>query len=336
MMRRILTAMMTLACLLTASCGGEGNVPAPVPPTPTTPPAPTIPYPVGISDQKISIGGVERQFLVHVPPGLTSAKGIVVVLHGGGGSGPQTASLTSSPMAVFRTVADREGLIAVFPTAIDANWNDCRSDAPGISNTVNDVAFFDALLSRLGTELNLDARRMFMSGISNGAMMSMRYALERPDRIAAIAIASGSSAAVPDAGPCTTGPARPVPIMMTHGELDTMVPYEGGCVARLLVPNCAQGTVIGAEATRDRWLQYNGLTATPPIRDQTNSNPDDGGPAERSRYQGATPVEWWKLIGAGHNPPSRTVFLDRALGGVQNRDVEFAEIAWTFFAARLP
>lgn len=283
----------------------------------------------------MTVAGIERSFMVHVPRNLTQARGIVLVLHGGSGSGATAASFTQSPQAVFREVADREGLLAIYPTARSGHWNDCRGDAPGIGSD-DDVAFFDALLTRLQGELGIDARRIFMSGTSNGAMMSMRYATERPARIAAIAVSSGNLPARPKAGACTSGPTTPVPILLTHGALDDVVPYGGGCVAPQLTSNCSQGTVISAEATRDRWRTANGVSNVTAVVTQFNPTSDDGGPAVQSRYVGATPVEWWRLEGAGHNPPSRSVFLDRIVGGVQNRDVEFAEISWTFFAARLP
>jgi hypothetical protein len=47
-------------------------------------------------------------------------------------------------------------------------------------------------------------------------------------------------------------------------------------------------------------------------------------------------MQWWRLDGAGHTVASRTVLVSpNPLTGLQNRDVEFAEIAWSFFAARL-
>ena len=56
--------------------------------------------------------------------------------------------------------------------------------------------------------------------------------------------------------------------------------------------------------------------------------------AFRFRFNGPTPVEWWRLDGAGHTVPSRTVLIEpNALTGVQSRDVEFAELAWSFFKA---
>lgn len=49
------------------------------------------------------------------------------------------------------------------------------------------------------------------------------------------------------------------------------------------------------------------------------------------------PVRWWRLDGAGHTVPSRTVQIaPNRLTGKQNRDVEFAEIAWDFFKEQLP
>ena len=66
-------------------------------------------------------------------------------------------------------------------------------------------------------------------------------------------------------------------------------------------------------------------------------DPGDGGSANRFDHAGTFPVQWWRLDGAGHTVPSRTVLVGtNPLTGTQNRDVEFAEIAWSFFAARLP
>ena len=63
----------------------------------------------------------------------------------------------------------------------------------------------------------------------------------------------------------------------------------------------------------------------------------DAGPANRWVYAGTTPVEWWRLDGAGHTAASRSVLVSpSSVAGVQNRDVEFAEVAWAFFKARLP
>jgi polyhydroxybutyrate depolymerase len=95
--------------------------------------------------------------------------------------------------------------------------------------------------------------------------------------------------------------------------------------------------VISALDTRDRWLAINARAGVTPTTAVIDSSTTDTGPANRFEYTGATPVQWWRLDGAGHAVPSRTVFsASNPTTGTQNRDVEFAEVVWAFFKARLP
>jgi polyhydroxybutyrate depolymerase len=124
--------------------------------------------------------------------------------------------------------------------------------------------------------------------------------------------------------------------MIVHGSGDTQMPWGGGCVADI-GGNCNRGRVISAEATRDRWLQINGLSGVMPTVTVVDSSAADAGPANRFDYVGAAPVRWWRLDGAGHTTPSRTVLSPaNPVTGIQNRDIEFAESVWAFFKARLP
>jgi hypothetical protein len=60
------------------------------------------------------------------------------------------------------------------------------------------------------------------------------------------------------------------------------------------------------------------------------------GEADSFVYDGAAPVVWWRLNGAGHPSPSIAVQVaPNPYNGVQNNDVEFAELAWQFFAQQL-
>jgi hypothetical protein len=95
--------------------------------------------------------------------------------------------------------------------------------------------------------------------------------------------------------------------------------------------------MISAKATRDRWLQMNGLTGVNPTQTVLDGNQSDAGPANRYDYAGTTPMQWWRLDGAGHTVPSQTVLVNpSSSSGIQNRDIEFAEVVWAFFKARLP
>jgi polyhydroxybutyrate depolymerase len=174
-----------------------------------------------------------------------------------------------------------------------------------------------------------------MSGGSNGAQMTLAYLIAGPANVAAAATSNGNLPLNPKAGACSTPTPRRTPILMAHGSADPAMPYAGGCVANA-GGGCARGRVISAEATRDFWLSANGLSTVQPLTSVIEIDPNDGGAATRFAYTGVGPVEWWRMEGGGHPVSSRLVLeAENALNGKQNRDVEFAEIAWTFFKAQL-
>src|SRR3989304_4948444 len=105
--------------------------------------------PVGVSRtvaRTIRFGGLDRTYLLHVPGGFPEGRpaGLVFVLPGGGGAGGDMEQMTG-----FRGLADREGFIAVYPDAVERNWNDAR-DAPNIRaqrENVDDVGFIGARIA---------------------------------------------------------------------------------------------------------------------------------------------------------------------------------------------
>ena len=299
----------------------------------------SAPYPPGLASGNLQVGGVTREFRVYTPAGLTGPpKALVLVLHGGGGAGLNIANPGAHPLSVFRDVADREGLIVVYPggqPALDGSpgWNDCRSDNQTSSNA-DDIGFLNALIEQLRTAYGLPTSKVFMAGGSNGAQMTLSYALAGPANVAAVASSNGNMAKTPKTGACSASPPRRLPVLMVHGTADPAMPYAGGCVANL-GGNCNRGQVISAEATRDVWRQANGATGTP-VETVFNGDPSDAGPANRLVYSGASDVEWWRMDGAGHPVASQTVLVPTTPeSGRQNRDVEFAEIAWSFFKSKL-
>lgn len=298
------------------------------------------PYPAGLSDAWITVGGIQRAFRVHVPSSLAGPpKAILLVLHGGGGLGMNVSNTGAHPLAVFRTVADREGFVVVYPGGLpgvdgDPAWNDCRSDNQ-FASSADDFAFLNALIERVRGEFGLDTSKVFLSGGSNGALMTLAYLQAGAGNVSAAATSNGNLPQNPKAGACSGPPTRRVPILMTHGAADPAMPYAGGCVANV-GGGCSRGRVIGAEATRDIWLTANGLTTASPARSTIDLDTQDGGPANRFVYAGVVPVEWWRMDGGGHPVSSRIVLVpENAQNGKQNRDVEFAEIAWSFFNASL-
>jgi polyhydroxybutyrate depolymerase len=294
-----------------------------------------IPYPEGLTTHYITVNSVSRKYLVYRPAGMTSVKAVVMVLHGGGGAGVGVSELGTHPLSVFRTLADQEKFLVVYPEGssdIQGNpgWNDCRSDDFSGSQG-DDITFLKQLNAQLISELNINASIMFLTGTSNGALMTYSYAFQFPETIKAIAVSSGNLPEFPESGGCTTGSSIPLPILLTHGTSDPAMPANGGCVANL-GGLCNRGKVISQSATINYWLQRNGLQNEIPVVSQFDVNVTDAGNVEKRVYNGANPLVYYVLNNAGHQVPSKTVFSNSsAASGIQNRDIEFAEEVWSFF-----
>lgn len=202
--------------------GGSGGGPV-VAPDPSPGCGSTSPYPAGQStEDALTHDGLERTYRVHLPPGYEPGTPLplVVMLHGGGGSGLQFEQGSSK----MSEVADREGFIAVYPdgTGVIRTWNGGGCCGSAVTNDVDDVGFVGALLDQLEGTVCVDRRRVFASGMSNGGILSHRLACELPSRFAAIAPVAGAEMAPG----CTPG--EPVPLMHIHGTADGHVPPEGG------------------------------------------------------------------------------------------------------------
>jgi polyhydroxybutyrate depolymerase len=294
-----------------------------------------IVYAEGMTTNYLTVNNVKRKYLVYRPIGITEINAVVLVLHGGGGLGIGVSDIGAHPLSVFRTIADNEKFLVVYPEGsldIQGNpgWNDCRSDDYSGSQG-DDVSFLKQLNSILISELNISSNKMFLAGTSNGALMTYSYAFQFPETIKAIAVSSGNLPEFPESGLCTNGSNLPLPILMTHGTSDPAMPANGGCVADI-GGNCNRGKVISQTATINYWLQRNGLQNVTPSISNFDFNTNDAGNVEKRVYNGTKPLVYFVLNNAGHAVPSKTVFTNSTpASGIQNRDIEFAEEAWSFF-----
>jgi polyhydroxybutyrate depolymerase len=123
----------------------------------------------------------------------------------------------------MNTKSDVAGFIAVHPrgTGVPLSWNAGACCGQASMEGVDDVRFVREMLDRLETELCVDGKRVYATGMSNGGFLSHRLACELSDRIAAVAPVAG----VLGVSRCT--PPRAVPVMQFHGTLDPLVPYNG-------------------------------------------------------------------------------------------------------------
>lgn len=226
-------------------------------------------------------GGRDRRMLVHVPASYDGTRPVPVVmnLHGLFGTGMAQAETTGMIAA-----SNRRGFIAVHPDGVGTSWNAGNCCTPADASGVNDVAFVADALTRVEQDWCVDRRREFVTGFSNGGMMSHRAACALADRVAAIAAVSG----VIMTSPCT--PSRPVPVLHIHGTNDLVVGYNGNPLLR-------QTPV--ADTIR-AWEERNGCTDTAPT---LVSNAGSVLCLARRRCRGESEVELCTITGGGHTWP---------------------------------
>jgi polyhydroxybutyrate depolymerase len=294
----------------------------------------------GFVRQSMQAGGAPREYLVRTPQHAgASPRPLVILLHGHGGSAVQLTGERgrAAPYRRWAAIADREGLVLIAPDGLKgaderSGWNDCRRDA-ATNPSGDDVAFIEALIAASARQHGADAQRVFVVGTSNGGMMALRLAIERP---ALLRGAAAIVAAMPAQSQCAP-PARAVPLLFVNGTRDPIVPYEGGRVGRR---GDGRGSVLSAEGSAAIWAALAGA-ATPPQREALpDLNTRDGSRIVRETHlvQGRPAVVAYRAEGAGHVEPSiseRYARLYTALVGAQNADIETADEVWQFFAAQL-
>jgi poly(3-hydroxybutyrate) depolymerase len=159
----------------------------------------------GSGDQTVflTIDGLTRTYIVHVPTchDPSTLMPVVIVFHGGGGTAKAAMWETG-----WTDKADKEGFLAVFPegTRLDLSkparfvgspqtWNDgSRRDIGAVVRNAADVEFVRRMIEDLETRFRIDKSRIYATGFSNGASMAFRVGRELPGTIAAIAPVAGS------------------------------------------------------------------------------------------------------------------------------------------------
>jgi polyhydroxybutyrate depolymerase len=277
--------------------------------------------------------GLQRVLLLHAPAHVAGRLPLVLALHGGSSSAAATERFTG-----FDAIADREGFIVAYPqgTAVPGRrgyfWDDDREPGSGGRSGADDVGFIAAAIDRLVDQGAVDPRRVFATGISNGAMMCHRLGREQADRIAAIAPVAGN---LPCATPLPLGPARPVAVAMFSGTDDRLMPYSGGEITFFGLPlRRTLGAVRSAEASADAWVAADLASPTPEVDGLYGRDTDDGCTVTRFRHAGGPHGEdvwFYRIDGGGHTwPGSRS---DMRILGPVCRDVDASEEIWAFFAA---
>jgi len=268
----------------------------------------------------VKIGDTARSYLLHVPQSYEKSKAaqLVLVFHGGESQPQQMEQHTG-----FSNLSDREGFIVVYPEGVNKHWNDGRENAP----QVNDVEFVRAVIEDIARSFNVDRKRIYATGISNGGMFSQRLACELSGTITAIA---SVAATMPESLSVSCKPVKPISVLIIHGTNDPLIPYQGGALTRTTLG----GNVLSAPDATKFWATHNKCAPNPVTVQLPDLDPEDGTRIRRERYSRCAvgvEVELDTVEGGGHTLPGSRQYLPERLIGRTSRDMDGSEYIWTFF-----
>ncbi len=257
---------------------------------------------------RVSHDGAERSFRVFVPPNYAPNKAMPVVLNFHGVANDAWTQVLLSDM---ESKAEAAGFIAVHPEGRalpSTSWNAGACCQPAATLGVDDIGFVRVLLDRLTERLCVDPRRIYATGISNGGMLAYRLACEVSDRIAAIAPVAASLVHTP----CK--PPRPVPVMIFHGTLDSIVPYAGNPL--LGYPSVS--------ANVEHWTTHNRCGD----QKQSSFSKGDASCEAYTACQDGAQVEVCTILGGGHTWPGG---LPVPQLGYTSLSLRATDAMWDFF-----
>ncbi len=306
-----LTALFLAAFLLTTlACGGTVATQTLSPPGQTD-----ESLSPGDSEHTLIYAGEERSYVLHIPPGYDSSHpaALVLAFHG--------ITLDAYEMiriSGFNAQSDASGFIIVYPngTGEKQSWNGGRCCGEAARDNVDDVGFVRALLEELSNSLNLDPKRIYAAGFSNGAILVYRLACEMSDRIAAIGPVSATQA-VEDLETCQ--PARPVPVIHFHGTDDEPNPYNGG-----VTPGGVQ--FVSVDDAIKFWVNFNGCPSEPSRSESGSIVHDVYAPCR----QGSS-VKLYTITGGKHAWPGGEAVSLRM--GEPTMEISATALMWEFFLA---
>jgi polyhydroxybutyrate depolymerase len=271
-------------------------------------------------------GGTTRNYLLYTPSKYSSDSpaALVVVLHGGHGDGQRAADQTG-----FVPVADREGFLVVYPEAVEDHWNDGRRTTV---SDFDDVAYITAVVEDVSARRTVDADRVFVTGISNGGMMTQRLACDATEKFAAYASVVAN---LPAAREAICKPTRPVSMLLINGTEDPLMPYRGGEIKKGRRAGKG-GTVLSAPETAAFWASTSGCSMTGATTQLPDKDSRDGSTIKATRYgecDAGVSVRFYSIDGGGHAWPGSPVKprFTRLTGKMSN-DVAASELIWEFFA----
>ncbi len=273
----------------------------------------------GDHSRSVDVSGIMRKYDVHIPTGYDAVQPhpLVLIFHGYKES-PATMAADSG----LNDKADEAGFIAVYPEGSGSprSWNAglcCNA-------TANDVEFVKKLLKDIAAVANVDVKRIYAVGMSNGAMLANRLACEMPAEIAAIGTVAGTKMLQ------HCSPNREIPVIHFHGTRDNVIPFNGtGGILPVPTTSVAEHIAFWLNSNKaNQTSQVTTLSASP-LKVTQKRYPSTG--------LDSAEVVLIEIEGGGHLWPGRPRPARfetpefQALLGETTQEVSANDLIWEFF-----
>jgi polyhydroxybutyrate depolymerase len=234
--------------------------------------------------------GNYRTYFLHTPPGYDGQTPLplVISLHFLGGTGEGMAYVTGMSYK-----ADEENFIVAYPDALGGVWRGY------------DTLFMFELLDTLCVRYAVDTLRVYMTGYSDGALMTHWMACKMSSRLGAAAPVAGTMLTYDWLG---CWPERTISIVSLNARNDPVMPYEG------------DGQYLtGVEEAMSNWAERLGCDQGPDsfYRDEATLR------QTWSRSDGACDVVLWTTEDGGHGWPTDS----------SPHKLSANDVMWDFFVA---
>jgi len=254
---------------------------------------------------ELIVGARARRFAIRLPGDASGTDGadgtdgtqrpLLLILHG---NHPDATGSQMREWTTFDKQADAWGFAVAFPDGLGGCWADGRGVTTADEAGVDDVAFLRAVIGWSAEHHGTFPDRAVVAGMSNGAFMAHRLAIEASDQVAVLAaVAGGLPASLRDGG---RQPAHAVSALLIHGTADPISPIAGG-YSRHRGPNGElRGRTLSLDETAGFWRTVDrcppGLGRTHATEFSSRTTAEGG--------VGGTRVATWTVFGGGHTWPT--------------------------------
>jgi polyhydroxybutyrate depolymerase len=264
-------------------------------------------------EENMMVDSIKRSFVTYIP--AITNKGykmpLIISLHGGFASPKGQFHL-----ADFRPIADQDKFIVICPASKHI-WHDGKNN-----KGIDDIKFMDQLITYAIKTYNVDAERVYVTGISNGGFMTSRLACQLYKRIAAIAVVA-ASLDINEGYDLQS----PMPVIYMHGTKDKIVSYNGGKMFGRAI--YSQKEII------QKWVKLDGCNPEPVVTNLPDTARDSTSVIKEEYTNSANglKVVGYTINNGGHTWPGGWQFMPEFIVGKTTRNLNACQVIWDFFKA---